>query len=263
MPELERPDGVTIHYEVSGEGPLIALAGYWNWIPGVFAGLLAELERDHRVLTYDLRGVGRSTRRGPYEIETDVGDLGVLLADAGGAIGAIAIGDSVNRIAKLAARRPDLLVNAICFGAPPVHRSVLDHEDALAGSENVVAAFREMVSRDYRGAVRSNLAATNPQLSEAERKERVAAQVEYCPQEVALARIEAWTADDPTAEARELGSRLCVLAPSERAGTVWFPRREQLTRLTHELYPEARVELIEEGMVSDPEGAAALIRSLL
>lgn len=263
MPELERADGVTIHYEVSGEGPLFALAGYWNWIPGVFAELRADLERDHRMLTYDLRGTGRSTRRGPYDIETDVADLGALLEEEGGAVGALAIGDSVNRIARLAARRPDLLVNPICFGAPPVHRSALEEEDALAASETVVAAFREMVSRDYRGALRASLAATSPQLTETERKERVAAQVDYCPQEVALARLDAWTADDPSAETRRLGSRLCVLAPSERAGTIWFPGPEELIRLTSELYPEARVVRIEEGMVSDPEGAAALIRSFL
>lgn len=263
MPELERPDGVRIHYDLRGEGPLIALASYWSWLPGVFDRLFADLERDHRVLTYDLRGTGRSTRRGPYRMETDIADLEALLEETGGAIGALAIGDSVNRIAKLGARRPELLGNALCFGAPPVHREVLDEEDALAGSENVVAAFREMVSRDYRGALRSSIAATNPQLSEAEQRERVAAQAEYCPQEVALARLDAWTADDPLLETRRLGRRLCVLAPSERAGSAWFPRPDQLTRLTHELFPEARVAVVEEGMVSDPGAAATLIRSLL
>jgi pimeloyl-ACP methyl ester carboxylesterase len=263
MAELERPDGASIHYELRGEGPLVALASYWSWSPGVFAELFAELERDHRVLTYDMRGTGRSTRRGPYDIETDVADLEALLDETDTAVGALAVGDSVNRIAKLAARRPDLLVNAVCFGAPPLRRSVLDDEDVLAASETVVAAFHEMLARDYRSALRSSLATTNPQLSEAERRQRVDAQVEYCPQEAALARNEAWTTDDPMTEASRLGERLCVLAPSEQAGTLWFPRPDQLKRLTRKLYPEARLAVLEEGMVSDPGGAAALIRSLI
>src|SRR4051795_9598105 len=144
MPELERPDGVVIHYDVRGEGPLFAFASHWMWIPGVFEGLLSELARDHRVLTYDLRGTGQSTRRGPYDMETDVADLEGLLEQTGGAIGALALGVAVNRIARVTARHPDLLATAICLGAPPVHRRFLGGEHALAGSDSVVEAFTEM-----------------------------------------------------------------------------------------------------------------------
>src|SRR3954454_21524287 len=108
MAELGRPDGVSIHYEVRGDGPLVALASYWSWNPGVFTDLLAELERDHRVLTYDMRGCGGSTRRGPYDLETDCGDLEALLETVGGPATLIAVTDSANRGAKVAARRPDL-----------------------------------------------------------------------------------------------------------------------------------------------------------
>ena len=263
MPELERPDGVTIHYDVRGEGPLFAMATYWSWSPGVFEGLFAELARDHRVLTYDLRGTGRSTRRGPYDTETDLADLEALLDEVGGAVGALALGDSVNRIAKLAARRPDLLVNAICFGAPPVHRSDLGGEQALAGSDSVVGAFVEMLSRDYRGALRSMVAATNPQMDEAERQARVAHLVDHIPQEAALRRQQAWIADEPVEEARRIGGRLCVIAPDEEAGTIWFPRPGELTRLIRRLFPEARMEVLEEGLVSTPAAGAAVIRSFL
>src|SRR3954454_14238908 len=141
MPEIERPDGVAIHYEVRGEGPLFVLAPHWSMGPEVFAGLVAALSRDHRVLTYDLRGTGRSTRRGPYDTETDLADLEALLEAVGGAVGALGLGDAVTRIAKLASRRPDRLDRAICFGAPPVHRSDLGGEQALAGSDNVVESF--------------------------------------------------------------------------------------------------------------------------
>lgn len=263
MPELERPDGVTIRYELRGSGPLLAMAPHWSSSPGVFDGLLAELARDHSVLTYDLRGTGRSTGRGPYDMETDLADLAALLEETGGAVGALALGDAVNRIAKLAARRADLLADAICFGAPPVHRSALGGEQALAGSESVVAAFTGMVSRDYRGALRSMVAATNPQMDEADRQLRVRALADHVPQEAAIGRMEAWIGDDPVGEARSIGRRLCVIAPGERAGTIWFPRPEELEPLTKRLFPEARLAILEAGMVSDPEGAAALIRSFL
>lgn len=263
MPELERPDGVKIHYEVRGEGPLLALASHWTWTPGVFEGLLAELESTHGVLTYDLRGTGQSSRRGPYDMETDISDLEALLERSGEAVGALGLGDAVNRISKLAARRSDLLVSAICFGAPPVHRHALSGEQALAGSDSVIEAYEEMVSRDYRGALRSTVAATNPQMGEAEQQARVRALVDHVPQEAGIGRLRAWTADDPVEETREIGSRLCVIAPGERAGTIWFPRPEELEPLTKKLFPEARFAVLEEGMVSDPAGAAALIRSFL
>jgi len=263
MPELERPDGVAIHYDVRGEGPLFAIAGHWSWSPEVFDSLYAELERDLSVLTYDLRGTGQSTRRGPYDMETDLGDLEALLEARGGAIGALALADAVNRIARLAARRPDLLVNAICFGAPPVHRSNLGGEQALAGSDSVVEAFHEMIKRDYRGALRSMVAATNPQMDEAGRQARVAALVEHIPQEAAIGRMQAWLADEPVEEGQSIGERLCVLAPSERAGTIWFPRPEELARLTNELFPEARLTVLEEGMVSHPAEGASMIRAFL
>ena len=263
MPELDRPDGVAIHYEMRGEGPVLALAPHWSMGPDVFAGLVTELAQDHRVVTYDLRGTGRSTRRGPYDTETDVADLEALLEETGGAVGVVGLGDAVNRIAKLAARRRDLLACAICFGAPPVHRSDLGGEQALAGSDNVVEAFTAMIARDYRGALRSMVAATNPQMEEADRQARVAALVEHIPQEAALERQQAWITDEPVEEARTIGDRLCVIAPDEEAGTIWFPRPGELRRLTERLFPEARIAVLKEGLVSQPAAGAEVIRSFL
>jgi pimeloyl-ACP methyl ester carboxylesterase len=263
MPELERPDGVAIHYDLRGEGPVLAMVPHWSLGPSVFEGLHAELAQDHCVLIYDLRGTGRSTRRGPYDTETDLGDLEALLEEAGSAVGAFGLGDSVNRIAKLASRRPDLLDRAICFGAPPVHRSDLGGEQALAGSDSVVDAFTEMVSRDYRGALRSMVAATNPQMEEAERQVRVQTLIEHIPQEAAVGRQRAWIADHPVEEAQSIGDRLCVIAPDEEAGTIWFPRPGELERLTKRLFPAARMAVLDEGLVSRPAAGAAVIRSFL
>ena len=65
MPRLARPDGVEIHWEERGEGPLVVLATQFFGFPEVFEDLLADLAGDHRVVTYHLRGTGESTRRVP------------------------------------------------------------------------------------------------------------------------------------------------------------------------------------------------------
>ena len=59
------PDGVEIHWEERGEGPLVVIANQFFGEAWVFEGLTALLAEDHRVVTYDLRGTGRSSRQGP------------------------------------------------------------------------------------------------------------------------------------------------------------------------------------------------------
>ncbi len=64
MPELNR-DGVTIHYEVHGDGPPVLLTHGYSascrmWDPQVEA-----LSRDHILITWDIRGHGRSDS--PYD----------------------------------------------------------------------------------------------------------------------------------------------------------------------------------------------------
>jgi pimeloyl-ACP methyl ester carboxylesterase len=79
MARLERPDGVELHWDQRGEGPLVVLAPYWSGHPGVYEALLADLARDHRVVTWDARGTGESTRTGPYDMETDCSDLEAIV----------------------------------------------------------------------------------------------------------------------------------------------------------------------------------------
>jgi pimeloyl-ACP methyl ester carboxylesterase len=262
MPELARPGGVTIDYRLSGEGPLVALASYWSWSPGVFAELLADLERDHRVLTYDLRGTGRSSRRGPYEMETDVADLEALLEEAGGTATVLAVADSANRATRVGSRRDDLVGAVVSLGTAPFPRRALAGREGLIGSDTVVDAFLEMLSRDYRGALRTLLAATNPQMSDRELGERVAAQIEYSPQDVALARVSEWAGDDPSGPARELGPRLWIVTSPGGVAGPWLPDPEEMERLTRTLVPEARRIEFEAGAVSRPAEAAAIIRRI-
>jgi len=84
MPRLERPNGIELHWEERGEGPLVVLAPYWSGNPGVYEALLSDLARDHRVVTWDARGTGQSTPAGPYDMATDCSDLEEVLDRAGG-----------------------------------------------------------------------------------------------------------------------------------------------------------------------------------
>src|SRR5436190_1390350 len=132
---------------------------------------------------------GRPTRRGPYDLETDCADLEALLEAVGGATALIAVADSANRGTRVAARRPDLGGALVCLGTAPFARASLLGREGMIASDSVVDAFIEMLSRDYRGALRTLLAATNEQMSDEELQERVRTQLDYCPQEAALGRV--------------------------------------------------------------------------
>ena len=75
MPLLSRPDGVSLAWEEVGDGPSVVLANQFFGVAETFAPLLEDLARDHRVVTYNLRGTGDSTREGPYNAEVDAADL--------------------------------------------------------------------------------------------------------------------------------------------------------------------------------------------
>jgi pimeloyl-ACP methyl ester carboxylesterase len=260
---LERPDGVELHWEVGGKGPLVVLAPYWSGHPGVYAGLTSELARDHRVVAWDARGTGESTRSGPYDMETDCGDLEAILEHAGGAAIVIATANGINHAVRVASRRPDLVSAAVALGTAPLARVHFEGSEGLIASDNVVNAFIEMLARDYRGALRTLLRATNSQMSEDELRERVAFQVSYCPQEAAAARVRAWLEDDPTEDTRRTGDRLWIFSAADVAGP-WLPSAGERRRLIEMLAPEAHLEETEagEGPVSSPRLAADAIRRI-
>jgi pimeloyl-ACP methyl ester carboxylesterase len=262
MSELQRPDGATIHYEERGaDGPTIVMATYFGWVPGVFDATLDLLEPDHRIVSYHLRGTGESSRQGPFDRDTDAGDLEAVLEAAGGDAVLLSLADSNNRAARVAVRRPDLVAALAAIGAPPLSRSAYAGSDAMLASEGTVQAFQAMVESNYRAAVRNMVEGSNPQLDEEGIRERVDRQVEFCSGEAMLGRIRAWTDESPEDDARALGDRLWVLAASA-AGGPWYPRREEVIRITEELMPEARIEVVEPGLESNPERAVEVLRKI-
>jgi pimeloyl-ACP methyl ester carboxylesterase len=263
MPRLERPDGVELHCEERGQGPPVVLAPYWSGHPGVYEALLSDLAADHRVLTWDARGTGKSTPAGPYDMETDCSDLEAILEAAGGGATVIGVADGTNRAVRVAASRPELVAAVVVLGAGPFARAHFEGGEGMVASDAVVSAFIEMLERDYRGALRTLLSATNAQMSEAELRQRVGFQASYCPQEPAAARVRAWADDDPTAAARKVGARLWILSAPDVAGP-WLPPEDVRRRLVERFTPQAHVEEGEAGggPISRPDLAAAAIRRI-
>jgi pimeloyl-ACP methyl ester carboxylesterase len=262
MPRVTTPDGIELHWEERGSGPLVVLVSYWNSHPTVFDPIIGELEVDHRVIRYDDRGCGESSRVGPYDIETSTDDLEVVLEAAGGGP-ALAIGlvDGINRAARVAARRRDLVEQVIGVGSAPVTRHAFADSDSLIASNTVVGAFMQMLETDYRGAIRSMMETANPEMSVDDLRERVNLQVEYVDREASLARVRAWSEDFDGAEpARSIGDRLTIVLGGGGGGGGWFPDVDKVEVVYRETFPEALMVPITDGIVSAPELTAAVIR---
>lgn len=260
MPPLTRDDGIEIHWEEQGKGPLVVLVPYTTFHPSVYDPLAAELAADHRVVRYDDRGSGQSTRSGPYDLEAAAADLAAVAEAAGGQAVACGLADAANRAVRVGSRRPDL-IEAIVAAGMPAGRDALEGSEAMAASDTVVDAFISMVETDYRGALRSLVTAGNPQMDEDEIRERVRLQAEYQPQEVAAARLHAWVADDALEYALDCGDRLRLLFAEGMTGG-WFPSGREAVSLAHRVFPAAQVEEIEDGIVSRPDLTAAVVRGI-
>jgi pimeloyl-ACP methyl ester carboxylesterase len=244
--------------EERGEGPLVVFAVQFFGFPLVFENLIADLAEDHRVVTYDMRGTGSSTRQGPYDMATDAADLGAVIEEAGEPGVVVGTGDGANRAVRLAAARPDLVTAVVTPGGNPVGRLAAEGTDAMVDSPSVLEALVGMIETDYRGALRTIIASANPQMSEEEARDRVGQVVAYCPQEAGVPRLRAWIDERGLPEARALGDRLWILVLGGR--NPWFPA-ETIGR-TRELLPEAHVEEVENGPISRPDLTAGVIRRI-
>ena len=115
-----------------------------------------------------------------------------------------------------------------------------------------------MVSTDYRGAMRALFTNANPQMTDEQLRDRVQAALDYCPQEVAVARMRNWVEDDAGDDARKLEGRLWLL---EHGTSPWFPLA--IVEPTRRLLPEARIEVVEDGVISRPDITASYARQIL
>jgi pimeloyl-ACP methyl ester carboxylesterase len=119
MPYLAA-NGAELYYEDEGDGrPLLFLHG-WGTSARVWNAQLAEFVRDHRVVTIDWRGCGRSAR--PADGTTIAGVASDVAAIIGklGLDAPVVVGSSIGAVfaTEFALRHPDLVGRVVAVGSP-------------------------------------------------------------------------------------------------------------------------------------------------
>jgi len=250
MPLLARPDGVEIYWEEAGEGPGVLICNTFNLNP--LDELVARLAESRRVVSFEPRGVARSTHQGPYDLQTGVEDIEALLEETGPVELALGVGDGAHRALRIADQRPDL-VDRVVFTSTALGRPGDDQESAgFAGSTQVLFALMSLLRRDYRSGLRQMMAGSaHDEDFERGRVEELAAAV---PQEAAIGYLEAWIAAGSVDVARRLGSRLTILA---YPGNAWFPL--EMYESLRDAMTAACFEVVEDGPMTRPDLAAEVL----
>ena len=256
MPQLSRPDGARIHWDQRGEGPALHVShSIVTATPSTFDALLTDLAGDHRVVTWDPRGAGRSTHDRPYDLETDVGDLIALIEEVGERTVTISVGGPVPPALVVAELRPELVAAVVVVGAVGLAPSTDTDAESILDSESVTAAILQMARTDPRGLRRAGIALTNPHGVRA----RVEAQLAYCPVESWVERTESslrYLSDDASGACTALGDRLWLVHWEDRVS----PGRP-MTRM-RALFPDAHLVEVDDGPISRPDLTAAVIREV-
>jgi pimeloyl-ACP methyl ester carboxylesterase len=258
VPELERPDGARIHYEVRGhEGPLVVLSLGFAATARTYEGLVTDLARDHRVATWDPRGCGSSSPEGPFAIATDADDLLALVHQLGPPAVGYAVGHGVNVTLRAAAAEPETIRAFVTPGIVTALRDHLAGTEGFAASQSVSDLLIEQLRRDPRAAVRATIGSLNPQLDEEGLRVRIDEVLAYTSPETTLTRLESWLADESAlGELRAIGDRLAIVW---HEGDSW--QGPSIPRVG-ELLPEARIVEVEDGPLSRPDLQAAVIREM-
>ncbi len=136
---LDQPDGIRIHYEVTGEGPAVAFSHGVLMSGGMWAGQTRRFAPNHTCITWDERGHGQTRTDGSsFDYWDSARDLLAVLS-AAGAEQAVLVGHSQGgflslRAALLAPGRVSGLVLV------PSHSHALD--DGTKGAfEQIKAAW--------------------------------------------------------------------------------------------------------------------------
>ncbi|MFF9896423.1 alpha/beta fold hydrolase [Streptomyces longispororuber] len=119
MPSLDVND-TTLHYEDEGSGPALLFLHGWGTSGRVWDAQVPDFARDHRVVTVDWRGCGRSARpRWGNTTAGVVADL-VALIDALRLDRPVVVGSSIGGTfaTELGLLRPELTAGVVPVGAP-------------------------------------------------------------------------------------------------------------------------------------------------
>ena len=252
MPLLERPDGARIHWDETGEGPAVLICNMFNLAPP--GALVEQLAPHRRVITYEPRGLGRSARNGPYDLDTGVADVEALLEEAGPVEVALGMGDGAHRAMRLADARADLVDRVVITSTALGRSSDAGETPGFSGSTQVLSALTSLLRRDYRAGLRSMVMSSGSFAEDVDARDRVEALASAIPQDAAVGYIEAWIEAGSVEVARRLGGRLTVLA---YGGNDWFPLA--MYEEMREFLTEACFEVAEDGPMNRPDLAADVL----
>jgi pimeloyl-ACP methyl ester carboxylesterase len=166
MARLDR-DGVQIHYEVYGTGPVILLTHGYSASSQMWRGQIEPLSRKHTLLIWDMRGHGASdypSEQSAYDEAATVADMAALL-DALGARTAVVGGLSLGGYMSLAFHRvhPERAKALMIIDTGPGYRSATARADwnrnALARADRLerdglaaLGTSREVLASHHRSA---------------------------------------------------------------------------------------------------------------
>lgn len=199
-----RANGIDIHYEISGNGPVVTLAHSLATDLTLWDELVAALEPHFTVLRYDARGHGQTDApEGPYDFPTLVADL-VGLLDALNIERTHFVGLSMGGMLgqHFALNHPDRLDKLVIVSStsrvPPEGRGLWDERIAVARAQGMRAHVEATLARWFTAPWR----AAHPEM---------------------MARIGALVAVTPVAGFAGWGAAICTLDLTERLGAIKAP----------------------------------------
>jgi pimeloyl-ACP methyl ester carboxylesterase len=189
MPQLDR-DGVGIDYEVHGEGEPLLLSHGYSATSRMWEKQVEALSDRYRVVTWDMRGHGRSDSPGDvtrYSEELTVGDMAALL-DEIGARQAIVGGLSLGGYMSLAFhhRHPERVRALLLFDTGPGYKSDAARAEWNANAERRAVALETQGLAALGGRPQS-IAGTAPRAGDALPSAEVAASQHRSAKGLALA----------------------------------------------------------------------------
>jgi pimeloyl-ACP methyl ester carboxylesterase len=147
MPTIDR-DGVKLHYEVHGSGPVLLLTHGYSSTSAMWEGQIDALAKGHRLVLWDMRGHGQSDYPSDplaYSEEHTVADMAALL-DQVGAGNAVVGGLSLGGYMSLAFNRvhPDRVRALLIVDTGPGFKK----DDARASWNQRAQATGDRFQRD-------------------------------------------------------------------------------------------------------------------
>jgi pimeloyl-ACP methyl ester carboxylesterase len=147
MPVLARSAG-DIHYQVTGEiGPALLLTHGYGATAAMFAGNVTALAAGHRVVTWDLRGHGRSASPADpasYSAANALADMAALLAELGvdrAVLGGHSLGGYLSL--DFAVTFPERVTALLLIGTGPGYRNSAARDDWNRRAHGTAARLAE------------------------------------------------------------------------------------------------------------------------